>query len=283
MYTLVSASVLALDLARHPSGAAVADVVDRALVLDAGETCATGPSVVDLERAGARERLLIAARRAPRMEAALRAVSASLGTRAGAVAAHALRAALVGGLDDLVRLLTAELEERAGHPREVVDVVVDRAVAAWVQDDDTAYAADAATLTAPWTALVGELPPLPPSSGSGPALLALLEAVARADRTAWSALDAAHTAQHAGLSWSASMHTASRAAVEEDRVVDVARWQLSAVRAIAAAGHGRDGRSPGAAMSVVGGVQALTLRDALAPEVADRLLAPCRSVLGLCV
>ena len=33
VYTLVSASVLALDLARHPSGAAVADVVDRALVL----------------------------------------------------------------------------------------------------------------------------------------------------------------------------------------------------------------------------------------------------------
>lgn len=285
MYTLVSASVLALDLARHPNGAGLADVLDRALVLDVRGTGCSDPAVVDLERAAARERLLTAARHAPGMASALRAASASLGTAAGAVAAHLLRAALVGRLDDLVRLLTTSLDG-AGHPREVADVVVDRAVAAWVQEDDTAYAADVARLTVPWDALVGEVPPLPPSSGDVPALLTLLEAVGRADRAAWDALDAAHTAQHTGLSWSQSMHAASRAAVEQDRtgpdrVVDVARWQLSAVRAIAAAGHGQDGRVPGAAMSVVGGVQALALHDVLEPQVADRLLAPCRSVLRL--
>jgi len=44
VYTLVSASVLALDLVRHPHGAAVADVVDRALAL-AGLPPVPGPPV----------------------------------------------------------------------------------------------------------------------------------------------------------------------------------------------------------------------------------------------
>src|SRR5206468_8711660 len=35
VYTLLSASILAIDLARHPSGTAVADTVDRVLALTA--------------------------------------------------------------------------------------------------------------------------------------------------------------------------------------------------------------------------------------------------------
>ena len=285
MYTLVSASVLALDLARHPSGAVVADVVDRALVL--GHSAAGGPpagappAVVDLERADARARLLAAADRAPRIEQALRAASRTLGTRAGAGAAQALQTALVGRLDDLVQLLVRELGDERGLPREVVDVVVDRAVAAWVQDDDTALLPDVATLSAPWMPLVGELPPLPPRVGAVPQLLALLEAAGRADPSAWAALETAHAAEHTGLGWSDAVHTASRAAVEHGRTLPVARWQLSAVRAAHAAGHSRSGRAPGAAMSLVGAVQALAVLDVVPDSLSAPLLAPCREVLGL--
>ena len=278
MYTLVSASVLALDLARHPSGAAVADVVDRALVLSGAAGTA---AAVDLDRAAARARLLAAADRAPRIEQALRAASRSLGTPAGAVAARTLQTTLVGRLDDLVRLLVRELGDVRGLPAPLVDVVVDRAVAAWVQDDDTALLPDVATLSAPWTGLVGELPPLPPAVGAVPRLHALLEAVGRADRAQWSALDAAHAAAHSGLSWSDAVHAASRTAAEHERTLPVARWQLSAVRALHAAGHVAGGRAPGAAMSVVGAVQALAVLDVVSPGLSEPLLAPCRTALDL--
>ena len=61
----------------------------------------------------------------------------------------------------------------------------------------------------------------------------------------------------------------------------MARWQLSAVRAMHAAGHVVGGRAPGAAMSLVGAVQALALLDVVPPTLAAPLVAPCRSVLDL--
>jgi hypothetical protein len=77
------------------------------------------------------------------------------------------------------------------------------------------------------------------------------------------ALDAVHAAQHRGTSWSELVHDATRVAVAAGRTVDVARWQLSAVRAAVAAGHARATCAPGAMMSVVGAVQALCVQDLL--------------------
>ena len=45
VYSLVSASVLACDLSRHPTGAAVADVVDRVLALGAEDLGEPAPAV----------------------------------------------------------------------------------------------------------------------------------------------------------------------------------------------------------------------------------------------
>ncbi len=274
MYTLVSASVLALDLTRHPSGAVVADVLDRALALDA----AAEPAVLDLGRADARRRLLAVAAAAPRLDEALRAVSQSLGTPDGRVAAQVLSTALVGRLTDVVALLERELGDRL--PRSVVDVVVDRAVAAWVQADGSADAHDVDVLSAPFAQVAGELPAAPPRQGAVRELLLLLEAVARADAQQWSVLDTAHGAAHSGLRWSELVHEASRAAVEGDRTVDVARWQLSAVRAAHSAVH-LPGTSTAAAMSLVGAVQALAVVDLLPTSVVEPLLAPARSALAL--
>ena len=280
MYTLVSASVLALDLTRHPSGAVVADVLDRAFALDAAAVTAGPPAVLDLERAPARGRLLAVAAAAPRLDEALRAVSRSLGTPEGSAAAQVLSAALVGRLPDLVALLERELGQERGLPQAVVDAVVDRAVAAWAQADDAAGAGDVERLSAPFAEVAGELPAPPPERGAVSQLLVLLEAVARAGAEQWAALEAAHRAAHSGLQWSELVHAGSRAAAEGGRTVDVARWQLSAVRAAHSAVR-LPGTAPGAAMSLVGAVQALAVADLLPTEVVEPLLAPARLALDL--
>ena len=108
----------------------------------------------------------------------------------------------------------------------------------------------------------------------------LLEAVARAGAPQWAALEAAHAAAHSGLRWSELVHAGSRAAVEGGRTVDVARWQLSAVRAAHSAVR-LPGTSTGAAMSLVGAVQALAVADLLPTAVVEPLLAPARLALEL--
>jgi hypothetical protein len=273
VYTLVSASVLALDLVRHPNGAVVADVLDRALALDT----AAAPTVLDLGRGPARARLLAVAATAPRLEDALRAVTSSLGTPDGSAAAQVLSGALVGRLPDLVALLEHELGRERGLAPAVVDAVVDRAVAAWAGGDGDA---DVELLRAPFAEVAGELPASPPRSGAVDALLGLLEAVARSSAAQWSALEAGHETTHSGLQWSELVHVASRAAVESGRAVDVARWQLSGVRAAHSAAR-PPGPSCGAAMSLVGAVQALAVADVLPASVAEPLLAPARTALGL--
>ena len=276
MYTLVSASVLALDLTRHPGGAQVADLLDRALALET----AAPPRVLDLERAAARTRLLAVAATAPRLAEALEAVSRSLGTPDGSGAAQVLSAALVGRLPDLVALLERELGQERGLPQGVVDAAVDGVVAAWASADDAAGAVDVGVLSTPFAEVAGELPAAPPQSGAVRELMVLLETVARADAAQWASLDTAHGLGHSGLQWSELVHAASRAAVERGRTVDVARWQLSAVRAAHSAVR-LPGTSTGAAMSLVGAVQALAVVDVLPSDVVEPLLAPARLALGL--
>jgi hypothetical protein len=277
VYTLISASVLALDLVRHPHGAAVADVVDRALALDGGLPAGSD----EADRAPARDRLIDLADRAPTISEALHSVTlvAAAGLAPGPVAgvSRALQSALMGRLDDLVAMLRTELSGREGVDAATVDVVVDRVVAAWTASDGDED--DLRVLRERWDDAVAELAPPPPPGTGTSALLDLLEAVARCDRRAWVALDAVHSAQHRGASWSELVHDATRVAVAAGRTVDVARWQLSAVRAAVAAGHARATCAPGAMMSVVGAVQGLCVQDLLPHEVVQDLVAPCRAVL----
>jgi hypothetical protein len=206
-------------------------------------------------------------------------VSRTLGTPDGHAAAQVLSTALVGRLTGLVALFERELGQERGLPRGLVDVVVDRAVAAWVQTDDAARRDDVDVLSAPFCDVVGELPAALPEQGAVPQLLVLLEAVARCGPAVWSALDDAHAAAHPGLQWSELVHAASRAAVESGRTAEAARWQLSAVRAAHSAVRA-PGTSPGAAMSLVGAVQALAVADVLPTAVVEPLLAPARLALA---
>ena len=79
MYSLVSASVLALDLARHPSGAAVADAVDRVLALTPDDVAALAACADRSGETGAaRAALHAACADAPRMSTLMRGVSATV-------------------------------------------------------------------------------------------------------------------------------------------------------------------------------------------------------------
>ncbi|HWG95257.1 MAG TPA: hypothetical protein VNU66_13660 [Mycobacteriales bacterium] len=270
MHTVLSAAVLALDLARHPHGARVADVLDRALVLGAADLAELA-ALRDPAAPAARERLLVEAAARPTAGPVLAAVArtAAAGPLADGVAA-VLGSSLLARLDAVLRLVSREV-----GPDD--DAVLDAVAAAWTGDDGD----DARLLGAPWSRTWGERPPPPPPALRRRALCDLLEAVGGAGPDHWRALDAAHERAHAGLAWSERMHAACAAVAAAGHERDTARWHLAAVRAAPADAGERV--LPGAMMSVVAAVQAVCAGPRLDPEVSGALLSPLRSVLpGAC-
>jgi hypothetical protein len=285
VYSLVSASVLALDLARHPSGAAVADTVDRVLCLtpadvralaDAAEATPPAP------RDEARTRLLDRCATAPRMSALMRGVRAvvedglpdPVGSR---LLLAELGATLLGGLADVHALLLREPPLSVqGLPAAGVQAALDVVTVAWAGRAPDVELGELALLRAPWQGALSPVPPALPEDGYGggaPALRALLEQVSRTGPSAWARVEQAHWERSDGLRWSQAMHQASRAAHESSRLVDVARAQLAAARALRLAGVSTTGRAPGATMAVTAAVQATCLRDVLDADCAAALLA----------
>ena len=284
MYTLVSASVLAIDLSRHPGGAAVADVADRVLALDGAELAALAAAADrSAARDAARERTLAAARRSPRMSGLMRDVRAEVagglpGPAAARTIVDALSETLLGGLDDLLSMLRTELAAaRPGVPGEGVLAALDAVAAAWTgRGDGDAALSDAALLRAPWDRALSPLPvPLPEAAygGGAPALRDLLDLVARLDPAAWQRVEAAHWNARSGLRWSEAMHLASRAAADSDRLVPVARAQLAAARALRLAGVSTTAAARGVALAVCAAVQATATADLLDAPTSATLLA----------
>jgi hypothetical protein len=285
----VSSGVLALDLARHPAGARVADLVERVLLLDADELArlaqAGGRSV---DRGAARRRLLEVTAQAPTMADALSAVTHALhdgpdSARVGQASA-VLASRLMGRLPDLQALLlgTDPLADPA-TPLEAIAAVLDAVTATWLAPDEQVPAEDVQALRAPWESAVDAFPVAGPQAAPERAtadLLDLLDRVARCTAQQWAELDAAHDASYDALGWSVSMHEACRAVADADRTVGVARWQLAAARTAATTGHPGASCAPGAMMSVVAAVQATCVRDLLPQEPLATMTGPCRAVLG---
>ncbi|MCU1693183.1 MAG: hypothetical protein JWM64_2274 [Frankiales bacterium] len=283
MYSLVSASVLALDLARHPCGAAVADTVDRVLCLtpdDVRALAAAAPATP--EREARRQRALAACAAAPRMSRLMRGVAGvvadGLPDADGArTLLDVLSSTLLGGLDDLLALLLREepLSDPA-LPRDGVQAALDAVTVAWAGRADGVELADLAALRAPWTTALAPVPPALPEQAYGdgaPALRRLLDDVARADDGVWQRVVQAHGEPTApGSRWSESMHEASRAAYESGRLVAVARAQLAAARALRLSGvsTGRDASAAG--MAVTAAVQAVCVQGLLTPSCEAVLL-----------
>lgn len=247
MYSLVSASVLACDLARHPSGAAVADVVDRVLVL--------GPQDLGTPAGAAvRERVLSSVAGAPRMSRLMDGVVLTLAeglpeSSTSAVLLEALTETPLGGLEDLHRMLEFE---------GACQVALDAVTVAWAGRDADLH--DLHELQRPWREAVDPVPPAPPSFQG---LSDLLESVSRRTPSAWTRTVDAHGAHRGSLAWSRAMHEACRAAFEADRLVDVARAQLAAARALRLSGASTGPDAHAVAMAVTAAVQGLCTRDLL--------------------
>ena len=284
MYTLLSASVLALDLVRHPSGAAVADTVDRVLALSPADVRALAACAPDdePERRRVRARLLDASAVEPRMSRLMmgvrRAVEDALpGAAEARTIADVLSETLLGGLGDLLALLGREgpLAERDA-PAAGVQVALDAVTAAWAgRAANGADVADAFLLAGPWHAGAPLPPPLTDDAygGAGRDLRDLLDEVARLSPERWKRVEQAHTSGSQTLSWSSAMHTASKAASDSGRLLPVARAQLAAARALRLSGVSASDAARGGAMAVVAAVQALCVRDRLDAATAQALTA----------
>ncbi len=271
VYSLVSASVLALDLARHPCGAAVADTVDRVLTLtpdDVRALAVAGPAPDDV-----RQRALAACAAAPRMSTLMRGVSGVVaeglpdadGSR---VLLDVLTSTLLGGLEDLLSLLLREqpLADPA-LPREGVQAALDAVVVAWAGRAEGVELSDLAALRAPWSAALAPVPPALPDAPYAPALRTLLDDVARSGPEAWARVVAAHGQRtEPGSRWSEAMHEASRAAWESGRLVAVARAQLAAARALRLSGVSTGADASAAGMAVTAAVQAVCVQGLVSPQ-----------------
>jgi hypothetical protein len=258
MYTLVSAAVLACDLARHPTGAAVADVLDRLLALDslaALDGDPTSRQACTPAAAEVRERVLVAVSGAPRMSRLMDGVTATL--RDGLPDAQTSRTVLtalsetpLGGLEDLHRLLRLEL---SGTPAQR-QVAEDAVTAAWAGREADLH--DLHALQGPWRDAQAPVPPALPASTYQGELTALLEAIGRRSPEQWQRVADAHGAHRGTFRWSTAMHASCAAAFDAGITRDVARAQLCAARALrlsrASTGH----ESHALAMATTAAVQA---------------------------
>ena len=247
VYSLVSAAVLACDLARHPSGAAVADVVDRVLVL--GRTDLGTPAA-----RAVRERVLASLAGAPRMSRLMDGVTATLGDGLpNPCTSQVLLTALVetplGGLEDLHRMLWVE---GAGQ------VALDAVTVAWAGRE--ADLSDLHELQRPWREAIDPVPPAPPPVAGLPDLL---DEVAHRSPRQWQRTADAHGAHRGTLTWSRQMHAACRAAFRSGRLTEVARAQLGAARALRLSGASTGPDAHAVAMATTAAVQALCTRDLL--------------------
>ena len=261
MYSLLSASVLAIDLARHPSGVAVADVVDRVLSLGPAELAALSGAAT--APAAARTRVREQCAGAPRMCTLMGGVTATTSTglpdpATSRTIVELLSETPVGGLADLLALLGREAP-LAGSAPVAVQVALDAVTAAWAGRE--ADLSDLATLRAPWARAVGPVPVSLPEATWTPALRRLLDEVSRRQRPAWGRTVAEHDRHRGGLRWSTAMHEACRAALEAGRVTDIARAQLSAARALRLSGASTGPDAHAVGMAVTAAVQATCTGD----------------------
>ena len=247
MYTLLSASVLAIDLARHPSGAAVADVVDRVLSLPPyGPWTAIEPAP---EAARTRVRSATPTRQVDRIDADTVLAGTALATLAGA---------LLGDLESLLGLLSRE-EPLRDAPGAVRQAALDAVSAAWAGRDADLH--DLAELRRPWEALIDPVPPALPGRAWTPAVRTLLEEVPHRSDAQWAASSAAH--RQRTPSWSVAMHEACAAVAEAGRVNEVARAQLAASRTLRLSRGSTGPDAMAHAMVLTAAVQAICAADLL--------------------
>ena len=295
-YSLVSAATLGFDLVRLPAGRAVAEVLLTGLAADAPTLSAIAAAHpahgLDREQRGV---LAVRSRRAREMAVAVphvRGVTTAAGDRA-AVLVEQLERGTIGDAPTLERLLRDDV------------LGPEHAVAAGLDPDLRAQAADVLADAALGHWAAGVLPPLvrreltgpldrvldrgagtPPVVGAdlgaaGKDVAELLDAVRALDesgRAAWRTAVDDGRADH--RPWATAMHEASWAAHVSGRTRALAAAQLHAVQAFLDGGFGVSDGASGTWNALAGVVQGTAMADLLDEGSLAVLRAPWLRVSG---
>jgi len=290
VYSLVNAPTIGYDLARMPTGAAVATVLLEALAihLPAGglaDLSAFDAAAVDDPRRAAAWLEVSALTPAPKLGEALSAVKQVVdeAEQTMRLRAHALEPVMAGltssyfgGLDELLRLVRLDILD--GVPGHVVALASDAIAAAYGGrrlPDDARY-----LLGGPWIAASRTLPAIPADLGpfadelrrvldrlpvlNAPQLVVLAEAAAAVE-----------------IDWSRRMHDAAWAAYLSGRLRPSAAAQFQAVRALRAAGVDAPTAARGVWNAISGCLQAVALHDLLDEVTYGLLVSPWETAMGI--
>lgn len=285
MYSLVSAPVLGFDLTRMSGGAAVAEVMLRAMRLTEEDLTVLSAHLPD---EGVRGPLWVAVETAARNVPSLRTLKED--DPAGSLAV--VERAPIGSVDDLLTCIRYDVmawtwqgagrDARQSEPAAgATGLLCDAAVAGYLRDvlDDGSRR----RLGAGWVAATRKLPggapiDLGPHHYAVSALLDRLRSVRPSDRVRLT--QAAEDSRRNASGWSPAVHSASWAAYLSDRVRTAAAAQMLLVQAIDTASIPIADRAGGVWNMLSGGVQALVVRDLLDTATAHRLLTPVVAALG---
>lgn len=298
MYSLVSSSLLTIDLVRHPNGIELADVLERALRLTSADMNALQAAFDDsAERRASWEVVHAATGNAPRLLSVLASVRDALNSTAP-------EAREIGAIGDrlsvtpmgtLVELLTMVERDILDWTRETHgDLVVQRygqAVAAVRDAVAAAYArpsiapAHCDVLAEPWLAVFGGLPATAFDGDEyGPQTAAIRRAVDLVATLSVPDFEQLNATYWAGYSpevgWAPAMHAASWAASMSGRLRVVAAAQLALLRGMMIAGLPKLLGASGVMMAGTAAMQAVVLADLLDNETYETLTCSWVAALG---
>jgi hypothetical protein len=285
MYSLVSAPVLGFDLTRLSGGSATADVMLRALRLQAADLPLLAERLPD---EGARGPLWVEVESAARRMPSLKGMTSDDPASSLAL----VERAPIGSVDALLTCLrydvmswtwqgTGRDAQQSEAAAAATALLCDAAVASYLREVLDAEARR--RLGAGWVAAMRKLPVGAPID-LGPhhyAVSALLERLRSLRTNDLSRLNAsAEDARRNTGGWSPAVHSASWAAYLSDRVRTAAAAQMLLVQAVDTAAVPLADRAGGVWNMLSGAVQALVVRDLLDTSTAHRLLAPVVAALG---
>ncbi len=289
MYSLVNAPTIGFDLARLPTGAAVATVLLEALTVQSPSgvyDLSLFNPVIDVDVRRAEAWLEVSALTPPaRLDDALSAFRAlvdeaaqatPIGRRQLEPAMAALATACFGGLDDLLGLLRLDILDES--PAHVVAMACDAVAAAYggrrLSDEVRSL------LGRPWIFATRALPAIPGDFGPYDAeLRRVLDRI-----PALTAIEATQLAEGASASesdWGRRMHSAAWAAYLSGRLRPAAAAQFQAVRMLRSSGIDARLVARGVWNAISGCLQAVVMHDLLDEVTYGLLVTPWENAIGI--
>lgn len=298
MYSLVSSSLLTIDLVRHPNGIELADVLERALCLTQRDIVALEASFENsAERRAAWIAVQDATSGSPRLLSVLASARAAFenGEPAEVELSRIGRDLSTTPMGNLPELLSMVERDVLDWTRETHgDLVVQRHTAGVAVVRDAVAAAytrlvvapeHIAALTESWTAVFGDLPAVGLAGDEyGPqtdVVRRAVDLVAHLDNTAFQNLNVSYWREYRPeTGWAPSMHAASWAAVLCGRLRPVAAAQLALLRAMLLGGLPSMMGTSGVMMAATAAMQAVVLADVLDTATYDALTGAWVSAVG---